>query len=210
MNQSTTSLIDAAVAPPLTAAKPKSNVFANLDALKVDLKAAALEGATELISSVPVRKPQSTEFVRVHPGEDMTITMVLHEDKENLRSEFYVVLPHMVQEMTELGGAIYAQLYTATTRQGLTMVWPVKLPTGGASNPWQETALAAVEASKTNWVRLFADMARGHYRVMKAEGDLDEPEFLDKPFNELLEMGFNGRVIDSSDHPICRKLRGRV
>jgi hypothetical protein len=205
-----TNLSDVAVTPMALPTKPATNVFADLDTLKVDLKTAALEGATELVSSVPVRKPQSMEFVRVHPGEDMTITMVLHEDKENLRSEFYVILPNMVQEMTELGGAIYAQLYTATTRQGLTMVWPVKLPTGGASNPWQETALAAVEASKTNWIRLFADMGRGHYRIMKAEGDLDEPEFLNRPFNELLEMGFKGRVIDNSDHPICRKLRGRI
>jgi hypothetical protein len=203
-------LAEAAFIPVRPSSTARKSIFDDLNAFKVDLKGAGLEGATELVSSVPVRKPQSTEFVRVHPGEDMTITMVLHEDKENLKSEFYVVLPHMVQEMTELGGAIYAQLYTAITRQGLTMVWPVKLPTGGASNPWQETALAAVEASKTNWVRLFADMGRGHYRVMKAEGDLDEPEFMNKPFNELLEMGFNGRVIDSSDHPICRKLRGRV
>jgi hypothetical protein len=203
-------LLEAAVAPLFAPAKSKSNFFADLSLLKADLATAGLEGASEQLTGVEVRKPQGMEFVRIHPSDGMTITMVLHEDKSNLRSEFYVVLPSMVQEMMELGSATYAQLYTATTRQGLTMIWPVKLPTGGASNPWLETALEAVKAAKSNWIRLFADMGRGHYRIMKAEGDLDPPEFPDKPLSELLEMAFKGRVIDSSDHPICRKLRGRV
>lgn len=200
----------AAFAPLPHVSKSRRNVFDNLDAFKVDLKAAGLEGATELLSSVPVRKPQAQEYVRVHPGGDMTITVAVHEDKENLKSEFYLILPSMLPTMTELGAATYAQLYTATTRQGLTVIWPVKIPTGGAGNPWQESALEAVEQAKGNWVRVFADMGRGHYRIMKAEGDLEAPEFSDKPFNELLEIGFKGRVIDSEDHPICRKLRGQV
>lgn len=45
---------------------------------------------------------------------------------------------------------------------------------------------------------------------MSARGDFDAPEFPDKPLNELLEIAFKGRVIDSTDHPICRKLRGEV
>ena len=188
----------------------RKDVFDDIDAFKVDLKAAALEGATELIRTVPVRKPQSNEYIQIHRNEKMTITVALYEDKENLRSEYYLVLPKMLPVMMELGGVAYAQLYIATTRQGQLIIWPVKLPTGGAGNLWLESALEAAELAKGNWIQLFADMGRGHYRIMKAEGELEAPEFPDKPFNELLEIGFKGRVIDNDDHPICRKLRGQV
>jgi hypothetical protein len=36
-------------------------------------------------------------------------------------------------------------------------------------------------------------------------GKLNWPE---TPFNEVLETAFKGRVIDSEDHPIVRRLRG--
>lgn len=207
--QTITNLTDAAASIAYTPIK-KSGFFGNLEALKADFQAAGLAGATELISTISVRKPKAMEFIRIHPDENMTITMILHEDRVGFASEYYVILPHMVQEMTELGGAFYAQLYPANTLDGETMIWPVKLPTGGASGKWQETAMDAVAAAKSNWIRLFADVGRGHYRIMKAEGDLKQPDFLDKSLNELLELGFKDRVIDNSDHPICRKLRGRV
>jgi hypothetical protein len=196
--------------PPFTATKSRTKFFGDLKVFQEAMEAVSLDGASEPISSAMTRRPQGTEYVRSRVGPDWTITMALYESKENLRSEYFAILPKMFDEMAVLGGMFYAQLHTATTRQGQTFIWPVKLPTSGASNSWLETAQEAVEASKMNWIRMFADVGRGHYRIMKAEGDLEEPEFLDKPFNELLEMAFKDRVIDSSDHPICRKLRGRI
>lgn len=187
-----------------------ASVFDDLGSFKADLKVAGLDGAMELLSTIQVRKPPTEDFFRTHPALEMTITLALYESKEGFASEYYVILPKMLGTMMELGVGFYAQLYVLVTRAGATMLWPVKLATGGAGNPWFSSALQAAETAKTQWIRVYADSGRKHYRILAANGDLEEPEFSDKPLNELLEIAFKGRVIDSEDHPIVRKIRGTV
>jgi hypothetical protein len=187
-----------------------AGIFDDIEAFKIDMKEAGLEGAQEQLATISVRKPPADDFVRVHPGRDMTITVALHENRDNFTSEYYVVLPKMLSTVMDLRGAFYVQLYVTVTRSGSVMMWPVKLPTGGAGNPWYESALNGAELAKSDWIRIFADPGQKQYRIMKALGDFDAPEFPDKPLNELLEIAFKGRIIDNADHPICRKLRGEV
>jgi hypothetical protein len=184
--------------------------FADLEAFKVDMKEAGLEGAQEQLATISVRKPPAEDFVRVNSEREMSLTVALHENRDNFTSEYYVVLPKMLGTMLDLRSVFYAQLYVTVTRSGLVMLWPVKLPTGGAGNPWYDSALKGAELAKANWIRIFADPGQKQYRIMKALGDFDEPVFPDKPLSEILEIAFRGRVIDSGDHPICRKLRGEA
>lgn len=208
MNQTTT-MLDAAVPPPITPSISTTSFFQDLDKLKVDVLAAALDGAvTELTSTIEVKKPNKNDFVQIDPDSSKTIPVVLAEIREQMTVQYNIVMPSMIPEMTALGSAGYYQLYAAVNREGVSFIWPVKIPTGGASNDWLKTGMAAAEAAKKFWVRVYADMGQGRYRVMKAEGELDPPEFSNKSFNEMMEIGFNGRVIDHSDHPVCRKLRG--
>jgi hypothetical protein len=51
-------------------------------------------------------------------------------------------------------------------------------------------------------------MSLGYYRIYRAEGDIPDPVWPDKPFPELLKLAFAKLVIDSPDHPIVRRLRG--
>ncbi|MCP1974305.1 hypothetical protein [Bradyrhizobium elkanii] len=207
----TTDYTALAIAPPHPAVQDVGNgFFADLEQFKVDMKEAGLEGAEEQLSAISTRKPPPDEYVRVHPGKDMTITVALHESRDNFASEHYIVMPKMLSTLMDLRGAFFAQLYVTATRSGATMIWPVKLPTGGASNPWYESALKGAALAKTDWIRIFADPGQKQYRIMKALGEFDPPKFPDKPLNELLEIAFKGRVIDSNDHPVCRKLRGEV
>jgi len=187
-----------------------ADIFHDIEAFKIDMKEAGLEGAEEQLATAQVRKPPAEEYVRVHPERDMTIAVALHESRDNFTSEYYIVMPKMLRTMMDLRGAFYAQLYVTVTRSGTVMFWPVKLPTGGAGNPWYESALKGAEMAKSNWIRIFADSGQKQYRIMKALGDFEPPKFPDQPLNELLEIAFKGRVIDSADHPICRKLRGEV
>jgi len=55
-----------------------------------------------------------------------------------------------------------------------------------------------------------ADMALAGYRLLKAKGDLGEPEWPSIPFNELLDVAFKERVISTEDHPVFNKLLGRL
>jgi hypothetical protein len=45
---------------------PKS-IFADLDKLRLSVSSTVLGGSVEILSKVPVRKPQKQEYVRVHP-----------------------------------------------------------------------------------------------------------------------------------------------
>jgi len=145
--------------------------FADLEAFKVDMKEAGLEGAQEQLATISVRKPPAEDFVRVNSEREMSLTVALHENRDNFTSEYYVVLPKMLGTMLDLRSVFYAQLYVTVTRSGLVMLWPVKLPTGGAGNPWYDSALKGAELAKANWIRIFADPGQKQYRIMKALGD---------------------------------------
>jgi hypothetical protein len=184
--------------------------FTDLEQFKVDLKAAGLEGAEEQLATVGVRRPLPASYFRVDPSKDMTISVALYESREGFTTEYYIVMPKMLGAMMDLRGAFFAQLYVTVDRSGAVALWPVKLPTGGAGNPWFESALRGAEMAKADWIRIFADPGQGQYRIMKALSPLGEPAFPEKTLSELLELAFKGKVIDAPDHPVCRRLRGEV
>ena len=186
--------------------KPGSvDIFADLDALRLSSDAAAFDGTSEILSHVPVRKPNRHEFVRTRVEPENWFDTGIFEDKEE--RETFFVAPQMREALV---GEIKPVLLVPTmTRQGVLILWPLKLPTEGQRhNGWMETARQAAELAKTKWVRLAADMGLGGYRIYQAEGDLSEPEWPDKPLPEILQIAFRDRIVDSENHPVVRRLRG--
>jgi len=183
----------------------RPDVFTNLDALRLHPDLAATVGTKEVLRHVPVRKPSRTEFIRVHPDEAMQITTGVFVDKEE--RETFFVMPELRGELAgELKPVLLA---TAITRQGTILLWPIALQDGsGGRNAWAETARDAYGLAKVSWVRMVADMSFGAYRIYEAEGVLSEPVWPNKTLSELLEIGFKDRIIDSTDHPVVRRLRG--
>jgi hypothetical protein len=185
--------------------RPIENIFTNLDALRLSQDMASVTGTREILAHVAVRKPNRTEFVRVHPDPQMTLLTAVFTDKEE--RETFIVAPAMREAL--LGEIRPVLLMTAITRQGVLFVWPVPLPDeSGRRNAWSETAREGSELAKSAWVRLAADMSLGAYRLYQAEGALSEPTWPDKTLSDLLEIAFRGRIIDSEDHPVVRRLRG--
>jgi hypothetical protein len=183
---------------------PKS-IFADLEKLRLAVSSSVLGGSAEILSKVPVRKPQKQEFVRVHPDDAMMLATAIYEDKQD--REFYFVSPNMMAAM--LGETTPVILVTAMNRQKVSFLWPVKVANDNSSgNAWQDSAQQGCEVAKKTWVRLVADMSLGAYRIWAAQGDLSEPEWPGKSLNELLEIAFRGRVIESEDHPVVKRLRG--
>jgi hypothetical protein len=198
---------DSPAVPPALAAK--KNIFADLTALKLSYGEGILAGAKEYLSKLPVRKATRQEFWRAHPDEGMALVTSAIEDKET--REYYIIAPDMVPSMLALGEVVAVKFIPAITRQGVLLLVPAKLPGEASSNTaWQDTMLLAVERAKTKWVRVSADMALGAYRIFEALGELSEPEWPKMTLNEMLEISFKGRVIDSEDHPIFNKLLGRI
>jgi hypothetical protein len=66
-----------------------------------------------------------------------------------------------------------------------------------------------VATAETQWVRSVANKAVGGYDMLVAEAALSEPEWPDTSLDELIEIAFRGRIIQSPDHPVVAQLLGR-
>jgi hypothetical protein len=181
-----------------------NNIFADLESLLLSTNAAAVVGTSEILSHVPIRKPNRHEFFRTRSEPGMWFDTGVFEDKEE--REIFMVLPSMREAL--VGEIKPVLLVPSITRQGVLLLWPLKLPMEGPGRSWAETARQAAELAKTKWVRLVPDMGLGGYRIYQAEGALSEPEWPDKPLNEIMEIAFRDRIVDSADHPVVRRLRG--
>jgi len=172
--------------------------------LRLDQSRLQESAAKKLLLTVPVRKPNKQDFVRVHPGEDYRVDVALLEYERDT----YVLAPSVCPELTESEFYV-ATLYVAINRQKVVFLWPVKLPgADGRQMDWHISAAEAAEKAMTKWVRMTSNMALGAYEVSEAIADYGEPEWPSQPLWDLIKIAFKNRLISSVDHLIVQKLRG--
>lgn len=176
--------------------------FPDIEALKINWDDFINSSVREILATVPVGKARKSDFFRVHPSPEYMMATMTYECKDERK--YFLVTPSMVQELA--GEATPTLILTMINRQNVLGLWPIKLGT----TDWAVSANQAAELAKTKWVRMAADMSLGAYRIYEAQGELSEPEWPKKPFNELVQIAFRGRIIDREDHPVINRLRGRV
>jgi hypothetical protein len=177
-------------------------------ALRLDQSFANTFGVKKHTTTVPTRKPNRQDFVRVDPRPEYRVGPVgiieLKEDRE-----VYLVTPDMAHAL--VGECTSVTLFTTINRQGVLHLWPVKLPgPDGKHNEWHRSAAEAAELAMKRWIRLTANMSLGAYEIVEATGDLSEPEWPDITFPEILKVAFCDRIVDRTDHPLVQRLRGQV
>lgn len=167
----------------------------------------AAVGVKKVLTTVPCRKPNRHEFIRVRAGEEWRVETGAFEDRVN--RDVYLVERSL---WCELAGEIYPVcIFLSITRQGNVFLWPCKLPgTDGRSNAWNDSALAAAREAESRWVRVSANMPAGLYDVLVAQDELAEPEWPELKFRDILELAFKDRFIRSVDHPALKALRGEL
>jgi hypothetical protein len=175
-------------------------------ALRLDQSYADTVGVKKLLTTVPVRKPNRQDFVRVHPDPVFRLTpAAIIEVKED--REVYLVTPSMAQALP--GEFSMVTLVTAINRQGTLHIWPIKLPSPeGRLNEWHRSAAEAAERAMKKWVRVTASMSLGAYEIFEASGDLPEPVWPDYSLGEILKIAFRDRIVDRVDHPLVQRLQG--
>ena len=90
-------------------------------------------------------------------------------------------------------------------------MWPVRLPgEDGRIDDWNRVAREAAEIAMSRWIKLTANRSLGTYDVSEAAADLPEPHWPTESMEQLLEVAFRGKIIDSLEHPIVLQLQGRV
>ena len=180
----------------------------NPASLRLDPSYVETIGVRKLLITVPVRKPNKQEFVRVYPEPMYRLApAAIIELKEE--REIYLVAPALSQALhDEFTPAI---IFTAINRQGVLFLWPVKLPgPDGKENEWHRSAREAAEKAGNSWVRIKANMSLGAYDLVEAIADLPEPEWPDVSFQEILRIAFRERFVDHPDHPLISRLRGQI
>jgi hypothetical protein len=179
----------------------------DIEKLKLPQNYINMAGAEKITTRIPVRKPRRQEFVRINPDENFQLTTGIVELKDD--QEVYLVDPSILGELT--GEWIPVRLVLAISRQGVLMLWPLKLPTDeGKINPWHASALDAAELAENFWVRIAANRALGAYEVFKAVGELPDPEWPNMSFSEIIEIAFKDQYIAGPDHVVVQRLRGQV
>jgi hypothetical protein len=166
-------------------------------------------GVKKSLLTVPVRKPDKSWFVRVHPADEYALQTAVVELKED--RETYLVAPALWPDLAGESTFSPRALFTGMNRQGVLFLWPIRLPgPDGKSDNWSASALEAAQMARREWVRVAANMALGAYDVFQASGDLPGPEWPDTAFRDLLKIAFKDRMITTFDHPVLRRLRGEV
>jgi hypothetical protein len=175
--------------------------------LRLSTNFATLAGVKKQILLVPIRKPVKSEWVQFHPDERWRIevaTLIWKEERET----HYVVDPELWPMLA--ADIVPTLLITTVSTQGVVFLTPIRLPgADGRHNEWHRSLLEAAHLGmKGGWIRIAANMSLGGYDVYSAAGDLGAASWPATPFDAVLEIALRDRLIDKSDHPILRRLRG--
>ena len=142
----------------------------DLDSLRMDQSFAEKSGVKKLLTTVPVRKPNSQDFNRVNPDPVYRSVLALIHLRED--REMYLITPAIANALP--GEYLTVQLHTAVNRQGVVFLWPVQLPgPDGKVLEWHRSAAEGAELAMHYWVRLKANMSLGAYEHFKAESEAE-------------------------------------
>ena len=182
------------------AEKPK----VDLESLRVSQD---LEPATKpAFGYVHLGKPGKRTFFRTFRVPDRSERYWLVEDLER---ELYLATPKLA---LELGSDAYPVcLVPYVTRDPTVGLWPVKAGQPGAKpNSWNESAYKAALFAKDKWITLQSNQTLGCYDAKVALGDIEGPIFPEDEYDELIGRAFDGRIIETSGHPVIQKLLGAL
>jgi hypothetical protein len=168
---------------------PRTSVFDDLEAIRLVDDGVAL---VERVTTIPVRKPAKTWFIRTRTEAEFSFLATIFEDRDDARGDVYFVLPaarHLLEGLTKT-----VQLTLAANVQGIAFLWPVAVE-DGAGRSWNSSARAALDLSRTTWVRVQPDMTLAAYRLFTAKCQIDEPRWPDLSMQEILKISFGDRII---------------
>jgi hypothetical protein len=191
--------------PPLVAPDPF-----NAKALRLPSAFEHNAGIRKVINDIPVRKPHSQEWIRVHPGQEFSGNfgvIILKDD-----NEFYLLHPNLVgvyeNEMTPV------RIFTCMSMNKNLFMWAAKLPGRGNKNAdrWANSAIEAAEAAMKRKVRVQSNKGLGAYEFYYSDNPTPENDPVwptDLTFDEMLRIAFAkpGRFIDNHNHEVIRILR---
>jgi hypothetical protein len=156
-----------------------------------------------------LRKPNDQEFFRTSPRENHHLPVVSITDKQEMGRVYIVSGALREAVMAEFPRAVRAtDLVLTQILAGASLVWPVPRAEDRGGK-WHSSQRAACDQGKTRWTNMAA--GRGLYEIttVNNQKEVDWDQF--PPFREIIRQAAGeGRLIDSLDHSLLKKLRGEV
>jgi hypothetical protein len=181
----------------------------DLESLRLAPAEEATVEVSQALLTIPVRKPDKSWFVRVHPDPACRIQTNVIELTSERTKELYLVDKSLWPALAAEPTFRPKLLVTAMSRQNLIFLWELNLPRPGSRvDGWTASALEAVKLATTKWIRIAANMANNGYDVVTARGQLPEPRWPQLAFSEVIRLGFRDRFITDLNHTVLRRLRG--
>jgi hypothetical protein len=201
------SIMDTKNVLPMDQEKQSARSIFDPEKLRLSQDFPSLVGVKKAVVTIPVRKPNRQEFIRVNPDEGMRLETAVLELKED--RETYLVSPALWSELPD--EIVPKVLFATINRQRVFTLWPIRLPgSDGRIDEWNRSALEAAKMAMKSWVRVAANMSLGGYDIFEALGDFGEPEWPELSFQKILEISFRDKFIQDVNHPVIRRLRGEV
>jgi len=192
-----------------TAKHPNDEKQLNPESFILDQSELDQPVAKTVLTAIPIRKPETLEFIRVHPHPDYRKGPVSFINLKQNR-EYYLVEPGLRSDLRPRE-YWYGQIFLATNRLDKPFFWIVttQSPAGRISD-WYTSALDCAECAMHKWIQVVADQSAGVYTMALAEEMLNEPEWPKQSFQELFHIAFKRRTVNNLDHPVFKQLRGRA
>ncbi len=155
-----------------------------------------------------LRKLSKNRFSQVRPELEYRCPVLLVTDAGGDR-EHYLVTLALAPLLGSMASPKVLRLAVDNSGTPYLVPEPVVDPSG-RPNLWNSTSLLAIKTAETKWVRIESNMAAGQYEIIIASGDLGDPIWPPQTMDELVLQCFEGRIINTADHPLIRQLEGRV
>ena len=175
----------------------------NFKKLAMSLDAPIVEGR---MLSLPIKKPKGHTFVRVSPSEEHQYQAYTLEEVDGFDRLQYLVSPEIASGL----GAECSRmtLFLSVTAQGGYFFWYWKQPKTDRNSTWALASLAPIKIAQNKWIRVIWNAYSNSYDIQEAQGKLPEPVWPTDSLEDLLDKAFCGRIIETHDHPLLRKLKG--
>ena len=94
----------------------------DLDAIRLPQNFGESSGIKKLLTTVPVRKPNRTQFFRTHPDHRLDVMLLKYGETDDL----YIVMLQLRAEVEHLAKPY--RLVLTVDRGGTVFIWPLAIP----------------------------------------------------------------------------------
>ena len=164
--------------------------------------------------TLSTNKPGQGTFFSCCPSVSMTTDIFGLEVKieGSTSKELYPVMPSVVYggqfEMELIRDCKEVRVTPWVDRKNRVGLWCMKLTPG----KWSSTALDALSIAKDGWIRLIPNMDQGWFEIEEPLADWDVPDWekllAGRTLEDLLNLGFKDRIIQTENHQVINDLYG--